>query len=166
VLDGYSGARLERALTQGDDRVADNAGAYNGLWGRGPQLFILGGVPAQGKTAQQVEAGLRAQVARVARDGVTAAELSRVKTQWVAGEVYKRDSVFNQAQELGSYWALGLPLDAGDRVIERLRAVTAEQVQAVAAKYFGDDQLTVAVLLPQPLDTTRKPRTPPAGSRH
>ncbi len=166
VLDGYSGARLERALTQGDDRVADSAGAYNGLWGRGPQLFILGGVPAKGMTAQQVEAGLRAQIARVARDGVTEAELNRVKTQWVAGEVYKRDSVFNQARELGSHWALGLPLDAGDRVIERLRAVTAEQVKAVAAKYFGDDQLTVAVLQPQPLDTPRKPRTPPVGSRH
>jgi zinc protease len=166
VLDGYSGARLERALTQGDNRVADSVGAYNGLWGRGPQLFMLGGVPAQGKTAVQVEAALREQVARVARDGVTEAELKRVKTQWVASEVYKLDSVFNQARELGSNWVQGLPLDAGERLIARLRAVSAGQVQAVAAKYFGDDQLTVAVLQPQPLDKTRKPRTPPPGSRH
>jgi zinc protease len=36
----------------------------------------------------------------------------------------------------------------------------------VAARYFGDDQLTVAELLPQPLDKTRKPRPPPAGHRH
>ena len=166
VLDGYSGARLERALTQGADRVADSVGAGNGLWGRGPQLFALEGVPAQGKTVAQVEAALRAQVARVARDGVTAAELNRVKTQWVSSEVYKLDSVFNQARELGSNWVQGLALDAGERLIERLRAVTAEQVQAVAAKYFGDDQLTVAVLQPQPLDKTRKPRAPAAGARH
>ena len=32
---------------------------------------------------------------------------------------------------------LGLPLDAGERLIARLRAVTPEQVKAVAAKYFG-----------------------------
>ena len=166
VLDGYAGARLERALTQGDNRVADSVGAGNGLWGRGPQLFTLEGVPAQGKTAQQVEAALREQVVRVARDGVTEAELNRVKTQWVAHEVYKLDSVFNQARELGSNWVQGLPLDAGEQLIARLRAVTAEQVQAVAAKYFGDDLLTVAVLLPQPLDKTRKPRTPLAGARH
>jgi zinc protease len=51
-------------------------------------------------------------------------------------------------------------------LIERLRAVTAEQVKAVAAKYFGDDQLTVAQLLPQPLNKTGKPRTAAAGSRH
>jgi len=166
VLDGYSGARLDRALTQGPDRVADSAGASNSLMSRGPQLFVLDGVPAQGKTPAQVEAALREQVARVAREGVSEAELQRVKTQWVASEVYKLDSVFNQARELGSYWIQGLPLDAGERVIERLRAVTAEQVKAVAAKYFGDDQLTVAVLLPQPLDKKRPPRTPPAGARH
>jgi zinc protease len=166
VLDGYSGARLERALTQGADRVADSAGAGNGLWGRGPQLFTLAGVPAQGRTAAQVEQALREQVARIARDGVAEAELNRVKTQWVAGEVYKLDSLFNQARELGSHWVQGLPPDADVRLLARLRTVTPEQVKAVAARYFGDDQLTVAELLPQPLDKTRKPRPPPAGNRH
>jgi zinc protease len=166
VLDGYSGARLDRALTQGPHRVADGAGASNGLMGRGPKLFVLDGIPAKDKTAAQVQAALREQVARVASDGVSEAELSRVKTQWVASEVYKLDSVFNQARELGSYWAQGLPLDSSERLIEKLRAVTAEQVKAVAAKYFGDDQLTVGVLLPQPLDTHKAPRPAPTGSRH
>lgn len=165
VLDGYSGARLERALTQGPDRVADSVGANNGLWGRGPQLFTLDGVPAQGKTAEQVEAALREQVAKIAREGVTEAELNRVKTQWVAGQVYKRDSVMSQAEQLGSQWVTGLPLDADDRLIERLRGVTAEQVKSVAARYFGDDQLTVGTLRPQPLDPNRKPRARPAGVR-
>lgn len=166
VLDGYSGARLDRALTQGADRVADSAGASNGLLGRGPQMFILDGVPAPGKTAAQVEAALREQVARIAREGVSAAELERVKTQWVAGEVYKRDSLFNQAREIGTYWVLGLPLDTNDRLLTRLRAITAEQVQSVAARYFGEDQLTVATLLPQPPDPNRPRRVLPAGGRH
>ena len=166
VLDGYSGARLERALGQGDNRLADSSGAYNGLWGRGPKLFYLDGVPAPGKTPEAVENALREQVARVAREGVTDAELNRVKTQWVASEVYKLDSVFNQARSLGNYWIQGLPLDAGEQLIARLRKVTAAQVQAVAQKYFGDDQLTVATLRPQPLDKTRKPRLPVAGARH
>ncbi|MDH6169300.1 zinc protease [Variovorax boronicumulans] len=156
VLDGYAGARLDRALTQGPDRVADSAGAYSGFIGRGPQLFVLDGVPAHGKSAEAVEAALRAQVARVAKEGVGEAELARVKTQWVASETYKRDSVMAQARELGSNWIQGLPLDASERIVARLQAVTAAQVQAVAAKYFGDDQLTVATLRPLPLEA--KPR--------
>jgi zinc protease len=164
VLDGYRGARLDRALTQGPDRVADSVGASNGLWGRGPQLFTLDGVPAPGKTAEQVEAALRAEVSKVVKDGVTEAELNRVKTQWVASEVYKLDSVMNQARELGDHWVENLPLDASERLIQRLKGVTAAQVQAVAARYFGDDQLTVGILRPQPVDPNRKPRTPQAGA--
>lgn len=166
VLDGYDGARLERALTRGPDRVADGVDAGNGLWGRGPQLFTLTGVPAAGKTPEQVEAALRAQVARIAAEGVTEAELKRVKTRWIAGQVYKLDSVMGQARELGTAWLLGLPLDADQRLLERLGEVTAEQVKSVASRYFGDDQLSVGILRPLPVDPNRKPRAPAAGSRH
>ena len=170
VLDGYSGARLERALVQGQGqpaggRVADSAGASSGLLGRGPQLFTLDGVPAEGKTTQQVADALRQQVALVAREGVSEAELQRVKTQWVASETYKLDSVFSQARELGSNWVQGLPLDASTRLIAQLRTITAPEVQAVAAKYFSDDQMTQATLLPQPIDPNRKPPKPAAPTR-
>jgi zinc protease len=163
VLDGYPGARLDRALTQGQGRVADDAGAYSGFIGRGPQLFVLDGVPAAGQTPEAVEAALRAQVAKIAREGVGAAELARVKTQWVASETYKLDSVMAQARELGSNWVQGLPLDASPKIIAKLQAVTAEQVKAVAAKYFGDDQLTVATLRPLPPDPNHRPRPAPSG---
>ncbi|WP_296917576.1 pitrilysin family protein [Polaromonas sp.] len=166
VLDGYSGARLERALIQGEGRVADSAGASSGLLGRGPQLFTLDGVPAEDKTTQQVADALRQQVALIAREGVSEAELNRVKTQWVASETYKLDSVFSQARELGSNWTLGLPLDASTRLIARLRSITGAEVQAVAARYFGDDQLSMATLLPQPVDPNRKPRKSAVPLRH
>ncbi len=166
VLDGYSGARLDRALTRGPDRVADSVSAGNGLWGRGPQVFTLAGVPAPGKTPQQLEQALRAEVARIAREGVQEAELQRVKTQWVASEVYKLDSVFSQARELGAFWAVGFEPDASERLFRRLREVTAAQVQSVAARYFGDDQLTVGVLEPLPMDPASKPRAPAPGARH
>ena len=163
VLDGYSGARLDRALMQGPERVADSASSYNGLWGRGPQLFVLEGVPSEGKTPEQVEAALRAQIDRIAKEGVSEAELARVKTQWIASEVYKKDSVVSQANTLGAQWIQGQPVDADERLIARLRTVTAQQVQAVAKKYFGDDQLTVAILRPQPIDKNRKPRPSASG---
>ena len=169
VLDGYSGARLERALVQGAQRVADGAGASSGLIGRGPQLFTLDGVPAEGKTTRQVADALREQIRVIARDGVSEAELHRVKTQWIASETYKLDSVFSQARELGSNWVQGLPLDASARLMIQLRSITAPEVQAVAAKYFGDDQMTLATLLPQPMDPNHKPRqsrTPLTGDLH
>jgi len=151
VLSGYDGARLERALTQGPQRVADSADSSASVMGRGPGQFLLTAVPAQGKTPRQVEDALRAELARIAREGVNSAELERVKTQWIAAKVYERDSLFRQAMLLAQHWVQGWPLDAEERLLAQLRAVTPQQVQAVAQRWFGDDQLTVATLLPQPL---------------
>jgi zinc protease len=152
VLDGHSAARLDRALTQGDQRLALRAGAYNGLYGRGPQVFVLDGVPADGVASGQLIQALREQVARVAREGITALELERVKIQWMASQTYKRDALFSQANEIGNYWLLGFPLDTDRRLVQHLRSITAAEVQAVAQRYFGDDQLTEAVLVPQAAD--------------
>ncbi len=153
VLDGYAGARLDRALVQGSGqggkRIADGASASFGLMGRGPQTFMLSAVPARGVTADMAAAALKAEVARIAREGVSEAELRRVKTQWTASEVYKLDSVVNQARELGSYWINGMGLDTGERLMARLAAVTPAQVQTVAQRYFSDEQLNTAVLVPE-----------------
>ena len=149
VLDGYDGARLERGLVQGKDRVADSASSSAGVMGRGPSLFILSGVPAKGKTTPQLEQALRAQVQRIAKEGVSEAELKRVKTQWRASQVYERDSVMGQAQSLGNYWVMGMPVNADDLLLDALMQVTPADVQRVAGQYFGDDQLTVGTLVPQ-----------------
>jgi len=153
LLDGYPGARLDRALVQGEGtagkRIADSVSAGFGLIGRGPQVFSLSAVPARGVTPEMAAAALKLEIERVARDGVSEAELQRVKTQWTASEVYKLDSIMGQAQELGTYWVNGLPVDAGERLIAQLRAVTAEQVRAVAGRYFTDRTLNTGVLLPE-----------------
>ena len=167
VLDGYDGARLERALVQGEGqaggRVADSAGSSANIMGRGPSLFMLTGVPAKGRTAAEVEAALRAQVQKIAAEGVQAEELERVKTQWMASNVYERDSVMGQAQNLGNYWIQRMPLDAEDKLLAELKKINSDDVKAVAAKYFGDDQLTVGTLVPQPLPAGSKAQRPMSG---
>jgi len=163
VLDGYGVNRLDRALVQGrqGSRLADSVGASYGLAGRGPQLFSLTAVPAAGVAPDQVAAALRAEVARVAREGVTEAELQRVKTQWLASETYQLDSVFAQASELGSHWINGWNVNADRVLMERLLAVTPAQVQSVAQRLFGEDSLTTGVLQPDP----NRPRTVRSGPR-
>ncbi|RJG03570.1 M16 family metallopeptidase [Noviherbaspirillum sedimenti] len=163
VLDGYDNARLNAKLVR-TDRIANSAGAsYSGI-SRGPELFMLDGVPAAGTTTAQLEQRLRAEVARIATQGVDENELHRVKTQLIAEQIYKRDSIFGQAMEIGMMELSGLSHRDIDRIIEKLRAVSAVQVQEVAQKYFGDDSLTVATLQPLPLED-KKP-TPVANLRH
>ncbi|MEW5886484.1 MAG: pitrilysin family protein [Pseudomonadota bacterium] len=151
VLDGHSAARLERQLVQGQGgrRLAVDVSASFQYLGRGPQLFLLLGTPADGVSPAELEAALQAEIARVAREGVSEAELRRVRNQWLAREVFGRDSLFAQARLLGSYWAQGWPSDSAERLQARLQAITPQQVQAVAARHFAAQQLTVGVLLPE-----------------
>jgi zinc protease len=162
VLDGYDNARLNAKLVR-TDRVANSVGAGYTSIARGPVLFLLDGTPVRGTTTEQLEQLLRAEVERVAKEGVSEAELQRVKTQLIAGQIYKRDSVFGQAMEIGVIEMTGISHTNIDRIIEKLKTVTAQQVQEVAQKYFGDDALTVATLIPLPLS---EKKAPPAGLRH
>jgi zinc protease len=155
VLDGYSGARLSRHVVR-DARVAVSAGAgYDGV-ARGPSLFYMDGAPAPGKTVADVEAALRAELAKIQTDGVGEDELARVKTQAVAGRVYKRDSLMGQAMEIGMLEVIGLSWKDESAMLEGIRRVTADEVRDVARRYFSDDQLTVAILDPLPMTEARQ----------
>lgn len=156
ILDGGSSARLSRELVRGRE-IAASAGAGYSAVGRLDSLFLLDGTPAPGQTAAVIEAALREQVRALREAPVSAEELARVKAQVVAQEVYQRDSIQHQAMVLGTLDAVGLDWRLADDYPERIRAVTAEQVQAVARKYLVDDRLTVAHLDPQPIDPDNPP---------
>ncbi|MFZ9405716.1 MAG: M16 family metallopeptidase [Burkholderiaceae bacterium] len=165
LLSSGDSTRLVKNIVRGS-RTANQASAGYDLLQRGPALFIMDGTPAQGKSTVDVESALRAELARIANEDIPQRELERVKVQYVADRIYKRDSIFAQAMELAGLEMVGLGHADADRILEQVRSVTADEVRAVAKKYFSDDQLTVATLLPQPIDPKKPARAPAAGARH
>ena len=163
ILDGHDAARFNKKLVR-EDKVALSVGIDYDDTARGPGMLYLHGTPSEGKTVADLEAALRAEIARVQKDGVSEQELKRAKAQLLAGQVYKLDSMFGQAMEIGQIESAGLPYQQVDRMLEKLQKVTAAEVQAVAKKYFNDDALTIGLLDPQPLDG--KPRRPAVATRH
>ena len=164
VLSGNDSARLQKSLVK-EQQIAVNADAGYDAVSRGPGMFMLDATPAQGKSIAALEKALRVEIERIKKTGVSEAELNRVKSQIIAGDIYQRDSLFYQAMQLGEYITAGLPPEALDGRVAKLRAVTPAQVQEVARTYLIDDALTVAVLDPQPLES--KPSRPAVpGVRH
>ena len=161
VLDGSDSARLNKALVR-EQQVAISVGAGYDSTSRGPSQFTLEGTPASGKTIAELETAIREQLQAVVRDGVSEEELKRVRAQVTAAEVYKLDSVFYQAMQIGQMESIGLTHHAIPVMLKKLQAVTAQQVQDVAREILVDDHLTVAVLDPQPLSD--KPKK--AGGAH
>ena len=159
VLDGNEASRLAKNLVRGQ-KIAQSAGASYDNTLRGETLFVLDGQPAEGHTIAELETALRGEIKRIQEQGVSAEELARIKTQSIASQVFKRDSVMGQAMEIGSLEVIGMGWRDIDKMLDKVRSVTADQVQAVAKKYFGDDTLTVATLEPQPIDETAAAKKP------
>ncbi|MHB1094053.1 M16 family metallopeptidase [Thiobacillus sp.] len=164
VLSGNDSARLQNSLVKTQQIAVSTSAGYDAI-SRGPGMFMIDATPAPGKTTDELEKAIHGQIERIQRDGVNEAELARVKAQVIAADVYQRDSLFFQAMQLGEYVTAGLPPEALAHRVEKLRAVSAGEVQAAAKHWLQDEQLSVGVLDPQALQPqTRRPAVP--GVRH
>ncbi len=151
ILDGGNSARFASRLVRGQ-QIAASANAGYDLYARLPSLFTLSGIPVKGQTLGALEAALKAQLEQLKKEPVTVEELARIKAQVLADSIYERDSVFYQAMKLGMAETVGLGWQKVDEYVDKVKAVTAEQVMAVAKKYLISKHLTVAWLEPQPIN--------------
>jgi len=165
ILDGGSSARLSRTLIRGK-RIAASASAEYSLFQRLPGMLLLDGNPTPSHTVADVEKALLEEVERLRKEPVSEEELARVRNQVVASKVYEKDSLFYQGMLIGILESIGLDWRLADEYVDKLKAVTAEQVQAVAKKYLIEDNLTVAVLSPQPMDEKTMARRRAGGGGH
>ena len=123
-------------------------------------------------TVAELESAIRQALTTVADKGVTEQELSRARSQLRAAQVYKKDSVMGQAMEIGMLETLGYGWRSDALMLDKLNAVTVADVQRVAQTYFTDTQLTIARLVPQPLDAAevasraQRGQAAPASGRH
>ena len=148
MLTGDDSARLKRNLVRGSE-VASSVSAGIESGARLPTLFFFNAVPAEGVTLEKLEQAIVAEVNGLASHPPTAAELERIKTQVVADTVFQRDSQSHEAMTIGALEAVGLGWKYRDTYVDRIKAVNAEQVLAVAKKYLVPQGLTVAYLLPE-----------------
>ena len=160
VLSGNDSARLNQKLVR-ETSVALDVGAGYDSTSRGREsLFELVATPSEGKTVVELEAALINQIELIKTGGVTQQELDRVKAAVIAADVYQRDSMFYQAMQIGQLETMNYSWRLLKEYPEKLKAVTSEQIQAVAKKYLIKDNMTVATLDPQPIDPNAKPAAP------
>ena len=152
VLNGNASARLNQNLVRQSQIAVDVDAGYDMIQRGRHSIFVLDGTPSEGKTVADLEAALLQEIEKIKTGGVTEEELLRVKAQVIAADVYQRDSMFYQAMQIGQLETAGFSWRLLKDYPAKLQAVTAEQVQAVAQKYFNKDNMTVATLDPQPID--------------
>ncbi len=150
ILDGGDSSRITSELLRGRQLIASGLASYD-PYPRLQALFILSAIPTGGVSAEEVEAALREQVNRLHSQPVSEEELSRAKTQILTERIYRKDSVFYQAMQLGILETVGVGWQTDEVFEEKVKSVTAEQIMYVAKAYLNEERLTVALLEPRPI---------------
>ncbi|MFP4560730.1 MAG: M16 family metallopeptidase, partial [Thiohalorhabdus sp.] len=148
ILSEGRSARLPARLVR-EQGVAAAADTFYDPASRDSGLFYVDGVPAGDTSMGDLEEALLAEVRTLREDLVPAEELDRVKRQIEADEVFERDSVFYQAMQIGKLETIGYGHEYLDTYVDRIRAVTPEQVREVARKYLQPERRTVVRLHPE-----------------
>jgi zinc protease len=151
ILDGGDSARFSNNLIRGQQIAAGTSVSYN-PYARHDAVFVVEGTPTQDHDVATLEKAMTAEIIKLQESLASSEELERVKAQVVASAVYEQDSIYYQAMLLGMLESVGLDWRVADEYVDRIKAVNAEQVQAVAKKYLISDRLTVATLDPQPIN--------------
>ncbi|MDF1646545.1 MAG: pitrilysin family protein [Legionellaceae bacterium] len=148
ILDAGESGRLSQHLIRGKEQASSIGVEYN-LYTRYQTQFIIYGAPSASSTLEGLAEHIHAELDALKTTPVPPEELKRVKTQLIAQKTFERDSVFGQAMELGMLESIGLGWKTTEQYEQRIRNVTASQVQAAAAHYFDDARMTEAHLLPK-----------------
>ena len=143
-------SRLYRALVE-TELAAGVGGSLSAMLD--PFLYMISATARAGRSLDEIETALDAEIERVIQEPVLASELETAIKQAKAQFAYSSESVTNQG-----FW-LGLSSIVADiawfeSFVDSLAAVTVEDIQRVALTYLSQRNRTVGHYLPQDLPSS------------
>jgi zinc protease len=149
IIGSSNTSRVYNTLVR-DEKKASSASAWYGGLALDEGRFGFYAVAAGDTKLEDIEASVDKVIGDVIKNGVTPEELERAKTSEVANLIYASDSQQSLAHTYGWNLATGRSVEDVEARPERLKAVTAEDVQTVASKYLDRKRSVTGYLLPVP----------------
>lgn len=144
ILAEGDSSRLHRLLVEEEQLALQVSGWQSDGFDPGLAYFALTLPP--GADIEAVEARLFAELERVAKEGVTSAELTKARNLRLAAFWRGLQTIDGKASAIGSFEVFTGDYENLFAIPEQLSAITTEQLSAVAAKVFQRNNMTVGVL--------------------
>jgi zinc protease len=147
ILDGGDSGRFTKDLIV-DKGIASGMGIYYNLYARHQTQLIIFGTPSFTQNMQSLQKGILEQLTRLQKEPLTEKELQKIKNQIIAQKTFEKDSLLSQAMELGLLQTLNMDWQETNAYLENIKRVTPSQIQETAVRYFQENALTQAELIP------------------
>ncbi|HEY2901724.1 MAG TPA: pitrilysin family protein [Polyangia bacterium] len=149
ILSNGESSRLHQRLVRKDHLAIAAGGVTESM--EAPGLFIVYAAHLPDRDQAKVRRALMEEIARVRSEPVSSNELDKAKNQLAAGFIFGLQTVDGVATQLGQFQYVFGDWREFVKGANRYLAVTAKDVQRVAAKYLVDSNLTFVALRPRPL---------------
>ncbi len=132
------------------DKAAVGAGAVLNPYGsrNGPGILAAYGIVNQGVSADRLDSLLSLQLDSIRANGITADELDKAKNVLRAGFIDNRETTLGKAEELHHYLTFHPSIDEINTDLDKLLAVTSDDVKRVANTYLAPANLTLLIVRP------------------
>jgi predicted Zn-dependent peptidase len=97
---------------------------------------------------EELEKALDDEIEEVKRDGITPAELAKVRTQALRQQIQTRGSTLFLANQIGTFTIYYNDPNLINTAYDKLSAVTADQVKQAAQKYLVPAHRAVVITTP------------------
>ncbi|HEX2755612.1 MAG TPA: pitrilysin family protein, partial [Candidatus Limnocylindrales bacterium] len=148
VLAGGKGSRLHRRLVR-DERIAQDVALVALGFVGGASICVGWATVRPGIPVERVEAALHEELDRLAREPISDDELARARALIETEELGGLSRVEERADRLSMYATLFDDPDLINQMLPRYLAITADQIQEVAAATFRTDNRVVLTYLPE-----------------
>lgn len=149
ILSHGKSSRLYQSLVY-DQKNSLAVGADYSVLQTDPGLFYFYSLVNPGAKVEGVEDAIQREIVRLQNEPPSEQELQRAKNQVEAARVFEQDSNFRHAMLMGQAESVGAGWRRVDQFVDRIRAVTAKDIQRVAKQYLTQDNRTVGILIPLP----------------
>ena len=155
ILGQGESSRLNVSVVRRDKAAVATGSLLNPFGSRnGPGVWVTYGIVNQGVSADRIDTLLAAQLDTIRANGVTAAELEKAKNQLRAGFIANRETTMGKAEELHHYLTFHDSIAEINTDLERVLAVTLDDLKRVAGKYLDPNNLTVVIVRAGPATTS------------
>ncbi len=134
ILGGTMNSRLFSELREKRSLAYQVSSYYND---QKSHSFLAGYVGTSAQKFEEARAAMLHEFHRVAEEPVPQAELDRAKKYLRGAYIVSAETNGAQASRMGRYELNDLGQDFGDRLLERIAAVTPEEIRTLAETWFG-----------------------------
>ena len=140
IMDGGYSSRLTKNLVD-NQKVALDIFLSNDTYNQYPNLIIIGGTPRGKISPKELKLKILEQLSNESINSVTERELVNAKARIKANNIYKFDSVFYQAMQVGMLETKDIGWENLDNYNSIIESISLDEVKESASKYFLNNKV-------------------------